>query len=232
VNEAAFPTVRDGGGGSEVEAEPAAGTKPAPQRTGALRGFVEAFVIAVATMLVCRTFVVQAYRIPSMSMVPTLVRGDHLLISKVSYGLRSPLGGGWLTRYAGPAAGDVVVFAARAIDRNGEQEDRNLVKRVVATAGEEVEIRGSHVFVDGRERQVGPSFAVFGQRDAAGDLGPLRVPEGELFVMGDNREGSRDSRHWGFVDVEDVEGKAVLVFWSWEGVDRFVRWERVGRWVR
>lgn len=194
------------------------------------RGFGEAFLVALITALLCRTFVVQAFRIPSMSMVPTLVRGDHLLINKLSYGLRSPFGHGWLVRFAPPAAGDVIVFTAPG---EGEQGESDFVKRVVATAGEEVEVRGGRVYVDGRERHVPGSFAAFGYHARSrDDFGPLRVPAGQLFVLGDNRDGSRDSRHRGFVDVDAVEGKAVLVFWSWEETDHFVRWERIGRRIR
>lgn len=197
-----------------------------------LRGFGEAFLIAFVTTVVCRTFVAQAFKIPSMSMVPTLVRGDHLLISKLSYGLRKPFGQGWLVKFHNPAAGDVVVFGQRDLAA-GDGAELDFVKRVVAVEGEEVEVRRGRVFVDGRERHLPGTWAALGNgRAGRDDFGPQRVPPGQLFVMGDNRDGSRDSRHRGFVSVDSVEGKALLVFWSWEAVDRFVRWERIGHRIR
>jgi signal peptidase I len=160
-------------------------------------------------------------------MLPTLQVGDHLLITKLQYGLRLPIVGGWVIRYRDPAPGDVIVFTYP------QDRGKDFIKRVVAVAGEEIEVRHKTILVDGVPRDVpqayfaddGESLAPVGPRD---EYGPVLVPAGHLFVMGDNRDRSYDSRFWGFVDVEDVQGKAIVVYWSWDGRDRWVRWERLG----
>lgn len=200
---------------------------PVERPKSALRNYGEALVVALILALVLRSFVVQAFKIPSGSMLPTLQVGDHLLISKLRYGLRLPLVGGWLLRYSDPEPGDVVVFTY-PLDRS-----KDFIKRVVAVAGEEVEIRDKQLLVNGAARETphayfadGPgSVQSTGPRDT---FGPTLVPEGHVFVMGDNRDRSYDSRYWGFVDLDDVQGKAIVVYWSWDGRDRWVRWERLG----
>jgi signal peptidase I len=172
----------------------------------------------------------EAFKIPSASMLPTLQLGDYVLINKLRYGLRVPGLDRWLVRYAGPQPGDVIVFA------NAKDMSADYVKRVVAVAGELVEIRNKQLLVNGVPREM-PS-AYFAQRahvQSTGprdNFGPVRVPPGQVFVLGDNRDQSIDSRYWGFVDVNDVEGKALLVYWSVDSDDGSVRWERTGKLVR
>jgi signal peptidase I len=200
-----------------------------------IREYVEAIVVAVLLALFVRTFVVQAFKIPSGSMLPTLQIGDHLLVNKFSYGVKLPVTGTRLISRQGPARGDVVVF------RFPRDRSLDYIKRVVAIGGDTIEVREKQTLVNG-EQVVSP-HAHFTSRDimssAAGprdNFGPVTVPEGKVFVMGDNRDNSYDSRFWGFVDLQDVLGEALIIYWSWDveapffSLRRFasVRWDRLG----
>lgn len=180
--------------------------------------------------ILLRGFAVLAVKVASGSMLPTLQIGDHVLVSPLSYGLRIPLLGGWVARWADPLPGDVVVFAG---PRDAEQD---FVKRVAAVGGERVELRDGELFVDGRPRPLpdGVPSPPRGnvRRPAADTFGPVAVPKGKLFVLGDSRDRSIDSRAWGFVDVGDVRGRAGNIYWSMDGDDGWIRWERLGRAVR
>jgi len=204
-----------------------------------VREYVEAIVVAVLLALFVRTFIVQAFKIPSGSMLPTLQIGDHLLVSKFSYGVRVPVIGTSLISRQGPAHGDVVVF------RFPRDRSLDYIKRVVAIGGDSIEVRDKQVFLNGQ--QVENPHAHFTSRDimssAAGprdNFGPVTVPDGKIFVMGDNRDNSYDSRFWGFVDLQDVLGKALIIYWSWDvdkslfSIDRYtsIRWDRLGDIVR
>lgn len=204
-----------------------------------VREYVEAIVVAVLLALFVRTFIVQAFKIPSGSMLPTLQIGDHLLVSKFSYGVRLPVIGTSLISRQGPAHGDVVVF------RFPRDRSLDYIKRVVAIGGDSIEVRDKQVFLNGQ--QVENPHAHFTSRDimssAAGprdNFGPVTVPDGKIFVMGDNRDNSYDSRFWGFVDLQDVLGKALIIYWSWDvdkslfSIDRYtsIRWDRLGGIVR
>jgi signal peptidase I len=195
---------------------------------------IEAIVAALLIALLIRTFVVEAFKIPSGSMLPTLQIGDHLLVNKFLYGPRleipfTPITLGRLPGLRDPQAGDVIVFAYPR-DRS-----ENYIKRVVAVAGQEVQLRGTRLFIDGE--QVPDPNAVFrnGGRSHViryGVLSPVRVPEGNVFVMGDNRDASSDSRDWGFVPIADVKGLAVIIYWSFANEpNRWIRPERLGRFV-
>jgi len=204
-----------------------------------VREYVEAIVVAVLLALFVRTFIVQAFKIPSGSMLPTLQIGDHLLVSKFSYGVRLPVIGTSLISRQGPAQGDVVVF------RFPRDRSLDYIKRVVAIGGDTIEVRDKQVFLNGQ--QVENPHAHFTTREimsaAAGprdNFGPVTVPDGKIFVMGDNRDNSYDSRFWGFVDLQDVLGKALIIYWSWDvdkslfSIDRYtsIRWDRLGDMVR
>ena len=199
------------------------------------REYAEAIGMALLLALVIRTFIVQAFKIPSGSMIPTLQIGDHILVNKLSYGLRLPedifwvpipFGGKYLVDYRKPQRGDVVVFIYP------EDRSKDFIKRVIGVAGDEVEVRAKKVYINGRE--IDDPYAHFEGENALGglqardDYGPKRVPENHIFVMGDNRDKSLDSRYWGYVPLKDVKGKAFLIYWSWDGADRWVRWERLG----
>jgi signal peptidase I len=217
----------------------------APRRKSVTREYVEALLVALALALFIRTFFLQAYKIPSGSMETTLLIGDHILVNKIVYGLRMPesiLGlrppglpyGRYLFNLEPVRRGDVVVFVFPP-DRT-----KDFIKRVIAVAGDTVEVKGKSVYVNG-ERQIEPhahyqpgpeSYMMVAPRDS---FGPVKVPEGKLFMMGDNRDRSYDSRFWGFVDRNDVEGRAVVIYWSWDGEEAWplpVRWRRFGGMVR
>ncbi|PIE58097.1 MAG: signal peptidase I [Desulfobulbus propionicus] len=208
---------------------------PSPSKKSAWRENVEAIVIALILALFIRTFIVQAFKIPSGSMLPTLQIGDHILVNKFIYGIKIPFSGKVLVPVKDPQPNDIIVF------KYPENPKLDYIKRVVGTAGQTVEIRDKVVLIDGVafddkygvHSDVNILSAAQGPRD---NYGPVTVPPGKLFVMGDNRDNSYDGRFWGFVDLQAVRGKAFLIYWSWDvradlfSLDRFrsVRWGRIG----
>jgi len=168
------------------------------------------------------------FHIPSDSMRDTLLPGDYVLVARWAYGVRLPGTGLWPRPPRAPRRGDLVVF--RTADRPGE----DVVKRCIAVAGQTVEIRDRRVVVDGdtlREPYARHSDATVHARDydARDNFGPVTLERGEVFVLGDNREDSEDSRFLGPVREEDVVGRALLVYWSWDGARGRPRWERLLR---
>jgi len=195
-----------------------------PRAKSTVREYAEALGVALLLALVIRTFVVQAFKIPSGSMLPTLQIGDHILVNKFIYGprLEVPLTQwslGQLPGFREPRAGDVIVFIYP------KERDKDFIKRIVAVAGQTVESRGNKLFIDGK--QVEDAHAHYEKRDHV-DFGPYAVPAGHVFVMGDNRDESYDSRFWGPVPIQDIKGLAMVIYWSWGG-EHFVRWDRLGR---
>ena len=195
------------------------------------REYAEAIVMALLLALFIRTFIVQAFKIPSGSMIPTLAIGDHILVNKLSYGVRIPFLEKYLVDFGTAARGDVIVFIYP------EDRSKDFIKRVIGVAGDNIEVRNKKIFINGQA--VEDSHAHFEGYDPQlggtvnGDnYGPKVVPEGHVFVMGDNRDRSYDSRFWGYVPLSEVRGKAFLIYWSWDGIDRWVRWERLGSLIR
>ena len=175
-----------------------------------VREYVEAIIIAVLLALLIRTFVVQAFTIPSGSMIPTLLVGDYILVNKFIY------------RFKDPQRGDVIVF------KYPWDEKRDFIKRVVGMGGEEVVIKGHTVFVNGKP--LGDPHAYFSDSTQTQyEYGPVMVPAGSYFVMGDNRDNSQDSRFWGFLKREKIRGKAFMIYWSWDSEKRWPRWNRLGK---
>ena len=211
---------------AKTEAAPLA---PAVKRKSTLREYAEALGVALLLALAIRTFVVQAFKIPSGSMLPTLQIGDHILVNKFVYGprLEIPLTQISLARLPGlrkPAPGDVVVFIWP------KDRSKDFIKRVIAVEGETIEVRQKQIYINGRPRD--DPHASYSPRPASGDsYGPYSVPPGSVFVMGDNRDQSYDSRFWGPVPIADIKGEALIIYWSWDGPDRWVRWDRIGRLV-
>jgi len=205
---------------------------PATVKTkSTFREYAEAIGMALILALFIRTFIVQAFKIPSGSMIPALAIGDHILVNKLSYGVRVPFLERYLLDYSKPDRGDVVVFIFP------EDRSKDFIKRVIGIAGDTVEVRAKKVYINGK--QVDDAHAHFAGYDpqaggaGSGDeYGPKVVPENHVFVMGDNRDRSYDSRFWGYVSLDDVRGKAFLIYWSWDGSDRWVRWERLGSLIR
>jgi signal peptidase I len=202
-------------------------TPPAAQKRSRVvfQEYSEAFVVAVILAIVIRAFIVQAFKIPSGSMESTLLVGDHILVNKFIYGVRVPFTHIRWPRFKSPSRGDVIVFVF-PMDRS-----KDFIKRVVAVGGDTVEVVDKKVFVNGKERtepyvqHVYPDIqpAAISRRD---NMPPLTVPKGYLFVMGDNRDASHDSRFWRFVPVEDVKGEAFLIYYSALRFP-FVRWGRL-----
>jgi len=193
-----------------------------PAGTDRFWEFVKQMAIALVLALCIKTSIVEAYKIPSGSMEDTLLVGDFLLANKFIYGSRLPIPfvDIRLPDFRDPRPGDVVIF------KYPLDPDVNYIKRCIATSGQTVEIRDKQVFVDG----VAVPLPLHGKYDAGSamphpfgrqlgtrdNMPPLRVPADSLFVMGDNRDRSSDSRFWGFVPRENVLGKAMIVHWSWQ----------------
>ena len=207
----------------------------APKRKSQLREYAEALGVALLLALAIRTFVVQAFKIPSGSMLPTLQIGDHILVNKFLYGPRleiplTQISLGQLPGLRKPRAGDVVVFIWP------KDRSKDFIKRVIATEGQTIEVRDRQVFIDGKPWD-DPHATWVTQRRAGGaggtgdNYGPYTVPKDYVFVMGDNRDQSYDSRFWGPVPITDIKGQALVIYWSWDGPDRWVRWDRLGRLV-
>ncbi|MEA3486729.1 MAG: signal peptidase I [Thermodesulfobacteriota bacterium] len=196
-------------------------------RKTVIREYSEAIIIAILIALFIRTFVVQAFKIPSGSMKPTLKIGDHLLVNKFTYGIKIPFIQKTLISINDPKREDIVVFIY-PVDRS-----KDFIKRVVGVAGDIVEIKDKKIYLNGSlyndghgvytDRRLFPASVQ--PRD---NFGPVTVPDGHIFVMGDNRDQSYDSRFWGFVDLKDVLGKAFIIYWSWDGSNKDVRWSRMG----
>lgn len=197
-------------------------------KTSKIREYAEAIVIAILIAAFIRTFVVQAFKIPSGSMKPTLEIGDHILVNKFSYGVKIPYLRTTIIPIGQPQRGDIAVFIYP------EDKTKDFIKRVIAVGGDTVEIRSKKVFINGAPMEDHHGVHVediiypkaLQRRD---NLGPIKVPEGTLFVMGDNRDQSYDSRFWGFVKLEDVIGKAFIIYFSWDSDDNSVRWSRLGK---
>ncbi len=186
-----------------------------------VREYFESIVIAVILALFIRTFVVQAFKIPTGSMEENLLIGDHLLVNKFVFGPtasrpeRAVLPVGTLAR------GDVVVF------KYPVEPDRDFIKRVIGLPGETIEVKEKKVYINGKPFQE-PYVHFLAPPAAQSELhevtsfdvreryGPVTVPANQYFVMGDNRDNSQDSRYWGFLPRENVKGKALVIYWSYE----------------
>jgi signal peptidase I len=194
----------------------------------AFREYAEAIIIAVLLALFIRTFIVQAFKIPSGSMIETLQIGDHILVNKFLYGIHIPFTDLDLLPIRKPHRMDIIVFKYPA------DESKDFIKRVIGEPGDVVEVHDKIVYVNQqalvepyiihRDPMTYPS----GADSPRDNMGPLTVPEDSYFVMGDNRDQSLDSRFWGFVKRPKIKGKAFLIYWSWDGPNTWVRWGRIG----
>lgn len=197
--------------------------------TKKLRENVEVIIIAVVIAMFIRTFVVQAYKIPSGSMKDTLLIGDHLLVNKFIYGVKIPFTDGkTLIPIKDPKKGDIIVF------KYPEDPSKDFIKRVVATEGDTLEIKNKKLYVNDilqeyKEHVKFTDLIIYpGNVNHRDNFGPVKVPKDSLFVMGDNRDNSHDSRFWGFVPLKAVKGEALIVHWSWKQTNFGVRWNRIG----
>jgi signal peptidase I len=218
--------------------------------------WIEPFLIAAVVALFIRQFVVEAFKIPSGSMIPTLDIGDHLLVNKFIYGPRLPFTDIRIFSWKEPKRGDIIVF------KYPKNESKNFIKRVVGLPGDKIEIKKGILFITDRPVPV-IALGAFEEKEQGGgspyyekprlfeeelgsvkhqilylrdqsdyDFGPKLVPAESVFVMGDNRDNSQDSRFWGFVKYDKILGRALIIYWSWDGGDRWVRWERIGKLIR
>jgi len=199
------------------------------KKKNAWRENIEAILIAIVIAMFIRTFIVQAFKIPSGSMLETLQIGDQILVNKFIYGVKIPFTDGKnLIPVKDPERGDIVVF------KYPEDPSKDFIKRVVAVGGDTLEIKNKKIFVNNKPVTSQP-YAVhkddriipgnFSTRD---NLKKISIPDKKLFVMGDNRDNSHDSRFWGFVDLSEVKGEAFMIYWSWNREQFGVRWKRLG----
>lgn len=177
-----------------------------------IREYIEAVLIALVIAVILRVFVVQAYRVESGSMEDTLKIGDFLFVNKYIYHFRDP------------APGDIIVFEYPL------NPTKDYIKRVIAIEGQTVEINSKKVYVDG-QLILDPDEAKHTDRkliplelSTRDFFGPKQVPPGQLFVMGDNRDDSKDSRFWGFVDKKAVKGRAFFTYFSWQNDPNAPEW--------
>ncbi|OGP56742.1 MAG: signal peptidase I [Deltaproteobacteria bacterium RBG_13_49_15] len=196
-----------------------------------LRENIEAIIVAIVLALLIRTFVVQAFKIPSGSMQETLLIGDHILVNKFIYGIKIPFLQKTIVPILTPKREDIIVF------RFPEEPGKDFIKRVIGASGDVVEVRDKQVYLN--HQPVKNAYAVYtdphvipGTIQPRDNFGPITVPPDSLFVMGDNRDHSYDSRFWGFVDLNAVKGKAFLIYWSWDKNRFGVRWSRLGNRIR
>jgi len=206
-------------------------TNKRPTKKSTLREYTEAIVIAVVLTLFVRAFVIQAFRIPTGSMMDTLLVGDFLFVNKFVYGAHVPFTDLHLPKVREPRPGDIIVFKYPGDLR------RDFIKRCIAVGGQTVEIRNKVVYVDGVARDepyvIRTDPRIFPKELSPRDnMDPLYVPEGYLFMMGDNRDNSQDSRFWGPLDLNLVKGKAMILYWSWDGERHLPRFGRLFHIIR
>jgi len=196
------------------------------QTRSVVREYVEAALWALVLTLFLRAFVIQAFRIPSESMRDTLLVGDFLFVNKFEYGPKIPLTHIRLPGLRAPKRGDVIVF------QFPQDPTKDFIKRCIATGGQTIEEHEKVMSVDGQKlrepyvRHIDSMIrpAGFDVRDT---FGPLTVPQGEMFMMGDNRDNSNDSRYWGTLKMDLVRGHAMFIYWSWDPDKHWPRWNRI-----
>ncbi len=223
---------------------------------GAFREYAEAIVVAVLIALFLRSFVVEPFKIPSGSMIPTLLVGDHIFVNKFIYGLRIPLTDIRFLQFAKPRRGDVIVFLTPEDDQEPIYKRRDFIKRVVAVEGDTIELKDNALYVNGKAVETA-TVGNFGylehdicRRVTAEELtetvprtsykiihhgfspyrnfGPETVKAEHVFCMGDNRDNSSDSRVWGQVPLSHIKGKAMIIWLSLEDCEFGIRFDRFG----
>ncbi|MCL4486128.1 MAG: signal peptidase I [Nitrospirae bacterium] len=197
----------------------------APRKKGLVRELSEGLLTAFIIAAVLKLFIVQAFRIPSGSMIPTLLVGDQILVSKLAYGVKNPFHDRYLFRTGHPRRGDVIVF------KYPKDETKDFIKRVVGIPGDRIRIVKKQLYVNDQLQKepyiqtLDPSVTDEVPRDNFETV----VPPHSYFVMGDNRDDSYDSRFWGFVKSRKIVGRAVLIYWSWDKESDSIRLSRLGK---
>jgi signal peptidase I len=193
------------------------------KKKSTLREYAEAAAIAILLALFIRTFVVQAFKIPSGSMEPTLLVGDHILVNKFIYGIKMPFTGKTVIPVSEPHRGDVVVFVYP------EDKTKDFIKRVIGLPGDTLDMRDHEILINGKRFADRHAFYAQSKENSGNFSNPVRfgplvtVPPAHYFVMGDNRDQSYDSRWWGFVGEDAIRGKAFVIYWSWPHWHRFLK---------
>lgn len=206
----------------------AAEPQPEAKRKHIVREYAESIIIAIILALIIRTFVVQAFKIPSGSMEDTLAIGDHILVNKFIYGTKIPFTSTRFLKMRDPKRGDVIVF------EYPEDPSKDFIKRVIGVPGDEVQVIDKKVFVNGKhyenphevhkEKDIIPEA-----QNPRDNTKVIKVPQGAYFVMGDNRDRSYDSRFWGFVKMDKVKGLAFIKYWSWDRENFRIRFGNIGK---
>lgn len=213
----------------EAEQTESPSQQPAPvKKKGLIREYAESIIIAVLLALVIRTYLVQAFKIPSGSMEDTLAIGDHLLVNKFVYGTKVPFADKRVLTIRDPRRGDVIVF------EYPEDPSKDFIKRVIGVPGDVIEGKEKKVYVNGvpyenlhemhKEKDVIPK-----EMNPRDTFGPVTVPADSYFVMGDNRDRSYDSRFWKFVRRDQIKGLAFIKYWSWDREKFMPRFGNIGR---
>jgi signal peptidase I len=203
-------------------------TPDQPKKKHIVREYAESIIVAIILALIIRTFIVQAFKIPSGSMEDTLAIGDHILVSKFIYGMKIPFTGARILKIRDPKRGDVMVF------EYPEDPSKDFIKRVIGTPGDTIEVKDKKVFVNGalyaNPHEVHKEADLFPKEQNPRDnMGPVKVPADSYFMMGDNRDRSYDSRFWGFVKSDKIKGLAFIKYWSWDNEKFRVRWRNIGK---
>jgi len=211
-----------------TEAEFSSAQPELVKKKGLIREYAESIAIAVLLALVIRSYLVQAFKIPSGSMEDTLAIGDHLLVSKFIYGTKIPFLDKRVLTIRDPRQGDVIVF------EYPEDPSKDFIKRVIGIPGDVVEGKEKKVYVNGKpyenphevhkEKDIIPK-----EMNPRDTFGPITVPAGSYFVMGDNRDRSYDSRFWKFVRRDQIKGLAFIKYWSWDREKLRPRFGNIGR---
>ncbi|HIJ59277.1 MAG TPA: signal peptidase I [Nitrospirae bacterium] len=189
--------------------------------------YTKAIATALILALIIRAFVIQAFKIPSGSMLNTLLIGDHILVNKFIYGTVIPFTDQRILSFKKPERGDIIVF------KYPEDPDRDFIKRVIAIEGDIIYGKNGDVFINGKKlhesyvQHTDPSHKS-NPIEPRDDFGPFLVPKDKYFVMGDNRDQSYDSRFWGYVDMKMIRGKSFIIYWSWDSLNTRPRLSRIG----
>ncbi len=210
------------------------GIYESPRKKHIVREYAESIVIAAILAMVIRTYLVQAFKIPSGSMEDTLLIGDHLLVNKFIYGTKFPFTEKWILPVREPKRGDVIVFEYPEDTKNPALtfwQRKDFIKRVIGVPGDRIKMVDQVVYVNDQPYRIPQEI----HKGAAG-YGPPEiynfpervVPPGQYFCMGDNRDRSHDSRFWGFVPKDNIKGLAFILYWSWDSEKNRVRWQRIG----
>lgn len=181
---------------------------------------VDSIVVAFVVAMIIRAFFIQAYKIPSGSMLNTLLIGDHLLVNKAAY------------YFSEPKKGDIIVFEYPL------EPEKDFIKRVIGTPGDKIKMINKKVYVnsepqDEKYTRYETNFSFPPEQNPRDNFEEFTVPEGKYFVMGDNRDSSFDGRYWGFVSKDMIKGKALIIYWSWQFKPNFeLRFDRIFKLIR